>query len=153
MARLMPRVRRAGSATSTPSSAVTATAPTRAARKGHLRSATRRAAIRAPKPARTYWASESCPAYPVTSTMDTHRIAKPMVTVTALVQAVSNTEETSQAMTAVTTTVGMIRTLPEPTSIMRSSTWLRSGMPRPRSTITTTTMMKGTLADQPGALT
>jgi hypothetical protein len=61
-ARLVPRVRIAGSATTTPTIVVPATAATSAASNGHPLDDTSRAAIHAPSPARANWHNESCPA-------------------------------------------------------------------------------------------
>src|SRR5216683_887143 len=70
MASFTPRVRTAGSANSSPIGTVPAIPITTAASNGTLVLATRRPAIKAPTPANAYCASEICPAYPVTTTID-----------------------------------------------------------------------------------
>ena len=61
-ARLVPRVRIAGSATTTPTIVVPTTAATSATSNGHPLADTSRAAIHAPSPASANWHNESCPA-------------------------------------------------------------------------------------------
>ena len=51
--------------------------------------ATNRPATYAPKPAIEYWARESCPAYPVSTTIDSRTIATPNDTVMASIHFVS----------------------------------------------------------------
>ncbi len=83
MARLMPRVRTAGRANTKPSGTAAATPATSASRNGMSNTATRRPATYAPKPAMVYWASESCPAYPVSTTIDSSTMPTPSDTVRA----------------------------------------------------------------------
>jgi hypothetical protein len=134
MARLMPRVRSAGNATSTPTSAAAAIAPTNAGRKLQPARETKVAAAKAPDPASTYWASDSCPAYPVTTVTDRVRIANAIVTVRACAHTGGTTNAIRTANTPTTTTVGTTRMRPSPTLGRRSSTWLRSGSELPRRT-------------------
>ena len=61
-ARLVPRVRTAGRATTTPTSVVPTTATSRAASNGQSLADMSRAATHAPTPARANWHSDSCPA-------------------------------------------------------------------------------------------
>ena len=89
IARLIPRVRTAGSAKTSPSGTAAATPATSASRNGMWNTATRRPATHAPKPAIAYCASESWPAYPVTTTIDSSTIAAHNVTVSASIHFVS----------------------------------------------------------------
>ncbi len=61
IARLMPRVRTAGSAKSTPSGIVARTPMMAPTQNGMSCVEMSRPATHAPKPAIAYWASESCP--------------------------------------------------------------------------------------------
>ena len=61
-ARLVPRVRIAGSATTTPTNVVPTTAASIATSNDHPLADIRRAAIHAPIPASANWHSDSCPA-------------------------------------------------------------------------------------------
>ena len=72
-ARLVPRVRIAGRATTTPTKVVPTTAASIAAAKVQPSADTRRAAIHAPNPANANWHNDSCPAYPATTTTE-HRM-------------------------------------------------------------------------------
>ncbi len=61
-ARLTPRVRNAGSATTSPAGIATRMPTSAASQNGHPDVATSRAATQAPNPASAHWLSDSCPA-------------------------------------------------------------------------------------------
>ena len=89
MARLIPRVRTAGSPKIRPSGTAAATPANSPSRNGMSNTATRRPATNAPKPAIEYCASESWPAYPVSTTIDNRTMATPSETVIASTHFVS----------------------------------------------------------------
>src|SRR5581483_2924748 len=167
IARFTPRVRRAGSPTTTPTGTAQST-PSRSAtpkltwpRLNVDRSSppdAARDATYAPVPASAYCASESWPVYPVTTTSDRQTVATTIVVVTALTQLTwnpgyPNTESTwfsSIHMTATTTATTGSRTRPVPSRGIRSSTVPRSGRARPRNTSTAMMTTNGTAFDQPG---
>ncbi len=94
------------------------------------------------------WASEICPAKPVRTTTESIRPTQMADTVTALFQFTGNTVRASTARPA-----GRSRNHGEmragPSFGRRSSTWLRSGSPRPRTTSTSRMTRNGMASAAP----
>ena len=138
-ARLTPRVRSAGMATTPPSNMVARMPTGTASSKGHPAAAIRRDETQTPKPASAICASDSCPTYPTTSTSEMATIETPRLVARAVAQS-SGTTSRSQVAAISSGTIRLQRTRPEPRAGIRSRTSLRSGSARPLSTSTTTMM-------------
>ena len=150
-ARLMPRVRNAGIAKTKPLMVANATPARNASSAGQCSSATRRAANSAPKPPTAYCASDSCPAYPVSATIERMKI--PTISdVNSAVDHLSSNARLFRSASAPTTVIRNQRvTTPVPRSGSFSSTWLRSGSALPRTTSTTTITRNGSARWRPVA--
>ena len=116
-----------------PSGTAATTPATSPRRNGIWYTATSRPATHAPKPAIAYCASESCPAYPVTTTIDSSTIEAHSVTVSASIHFVSlvSIRNTTAPARKIVQSHDM-RPLPTAGSLRRK--WSRSGSERPRNT-------------------
>ncbi len=131
MARLMPRARTAGRANRAPRGTVATTPAIMAGRNGQPPTSTSRPATRAPKPARANCASDSCPAYPVSTTSERSTIPMENVVTKASCQIGGTSQITiPQATRAPATTPG--RRVPPPTAGRRWRKKSRRGRAWPR---------------------
>ncbi len=136
-ARLTPRVRNAGNATSAPTGIAASAPAMTAGRNGQPNVVASRPAAHAPNPARAICARDSCPTNPVTTTSERHTIAVAKLIVSGNVQSFGASSR-NVAAPATATPAPITYTRPLPTAGSRSSNALRNGRDRPPTTITTT---------------
>jgi hypothetical protein len=144
-ARLMPRARRAGRAKTTPTSIVTATPAMSASRNGTCASTTSRPATSVAIPPSANCASESCPAYPSSTTMDNRMMPQLSVTPSAITSSSGRTQPASAAKMTSAGTRMRQSTRPEPSVGRFSAAAVRDGNPFPRSTSRATMTTNGTV--------
>ncbi len=144
-----PRSRRAGRPTTMPTPVATSAASSGANGNGMPQPSVRPLRVNAAAPASASWASDTWPAYPVTTTSDRPITAAMNVPITAARQLPSVTSKASRP-TAMPTSVGR-------TSERGRGAWPsrwrtrppRRGIPAPTTTRATTMTMSGTSSNEP----
>ncbi len=147
MPRLTPRVRSAGIASTTPTSIAPSVPHSSAGKNAKPACAASSAPITPPMPAMAYCASEICPAYPVSTTIDSSSVAVLKVTASAASVLPPNTVNMRTSVRAVVGNTILQRMRPVPIAGSRSDISPRSGSEEPRTTITTMITMSGSTSD------